>query len=334
MHDELAAVAAALQVNLPGLEQASATSQSYVKAAKEKLLDRLGDQQPLDIVLCGSIAREEASPASDFDYLVVAHGLLEQATHITTVLEAARQTGDDLSLEEPGRWGLFGRVIAASDIVERIGLEEDTNFSHSRRVLTMLESASVYRPDLRASLLHNIVQRYLADHTPGNLVPRFLLNDVLRYWRTMTVDYQAKLWADRSDDKWGSRYLKLIISRKLTVAGTITSLFRTPDNAESYLVDEFNKPPLARLAALRHVANSDELREALTTVFCIADAFTSAMASDEFRSEVSNVTSKNDPKAPQSFLDMVDQGRLLQSALERLFFDSDLSDLSRTYLSF
>src|SRR5207247_550348 len=101
--------------------------------------------------------------------------------------------------------------------------------------------------------LTRLVDRYLLDYQtkPKPGVPRFLVNDVVRYWRTIAVDYQAKKW-DELDENWGLRYLKLIVSRKLTFAGTLVSLFIpaiTHKNVDrEMLVRQFGMPPLARLA--------------------------------------------------------------------------------------
>ena len=95
--------------------------------------------------------------------------------------------------------------------------------------------------------MRSILKRYLVDyHNFENVSPlhkrgvaRFLLNDVVRYWRTVAVDYQAKRWDELSppagafqeDDglgleppKWGLRYIKLRSSRKLAFVGSLVSL--------------------------------------------------------------------------------------------------------------
>lgn len=65
----------------------------------------------------------------------------------------------------PGRRGLFGHIASAPGLTERIGLEQDTNVSTTRRLLVLEESVSVYRPDRRLELLRAILERYLFD--PG-----------------------------------------------------------------------------------------------------------------------------------------------------------------------
>ena len=338
MHPDLEGALTTLGISakVPTLRAAAELSQQILGDSREFLqLEMPAADSPLDVVAVGSIARGEASNASDFDYLVIAHGLPEKAAETKRMLEAVeRLRKEKLRLKRPGSTGMFGKVIPAAELTERIGLQEDTNLSHSRRMLLLEESVSLYQPAKHQKLIALILDRYLSDYdTPKRGVPRFLLNDVIRYWRTIAVDYQAKRWEQVEPD-WGLRYLKLIISRKLTFAGTLASLFLCESASREYFCDQFEKPPLARLAQLHEHLESG-LLPSLRCTFEIAEEFAARLQDEEFRKEAQAVGERRDIDPESRFGQMRDRARILQSELERIFFDSArLGDQSRKYLSF
>ena len=149
MHPELASAVHALGIteDTRPLETASNFSRKLVDDSRQFLADKLSPDLPVDVVVFGSIAREEASTASDLDYLVITHGLLDDpGAGVQEVIEALEQLRDDeLGLEAPGGTGIFGKLVAAPDLVERVGLEDDTNPHHTRRILLLTESVSILR---------------------------------------------------------------------------------------------------------------------------------------------------------------------------------------------
>ena len=69
-----------------------------------------------------------------------------------------------------------------------------------------------------------MLDRYLAEGRSDHRPPRFFLNDVMRYWRTIAVDFAGK---HREDErKWGLRNAKLRTSRKMLFAGGLVPILR------------------------------------------------------------------------------------------------------------
>lgn len=363
LHPVLGAAVEKLAIELPALNEAARRSRGLIDRATSDLRNAVPlpeEPLPLDVVLLGSAARQELTGESDFDYLVIAHGipgLLEdpvtkQPVHATRKMLAALQ---DLqrgeALARAGGTGMFGQIVSAPDLIERIGLEKDTNETHSHRILLLEESVSIYQPELRERLLRAMLDRYLDDYRsePKTGVPRFLLNDVERYWRTICVDYQAKHWRQlplrlraelgpADEFEWGLRYFKLLISRKLTFVGTVTSLIlckhlgiKQPD--VGFLYEQFEMPALARLAQLHeHIPNDrfSDLGEALR----VADEFNAKLSTEEFRDQAKRARDRSEIGENGELQAMRERADDLQACLERIFFSEPLRSASETYLSF
>ena len=301
----------------------------------------LGDQ--LDIVVCGSMARHEMSGASDFDYLIIAHGLVEDASKTRAFRVACDEWSDQRAIDRPGATGIFGKVISVSELVEQIGLEFDTNRSLTRRILLIEEGNSVLEPTLHRRFVKVAFSRYLADTPYVNTgPPRFLFNDISRYWRTVAVDYQAKVWERLDETGWGLRYLKLRISRKLTFAASLVPLLlvslRRPEDIGAFLLEQYVEfPPLARLAQLTaYVGDDSAAQQALRDILLCADAFADFLADSERREQAVAVTALElEGGAESAFTQMRDHSSHLQACLEVLFLDSHvLGPPGRKYLTF
>jgi hypothetical protein len=364
LHPVLRAAVEKLRIELPALVEAARRSRSLVERATADLRRAVplpeGDALPLDVVLLGSAARQELTGESDFDSLVIAHGIpgfvnddvTEQPVPATRKMAAALQdlqTGE--ALAGAGATGMFGQIISAPDLIERIGLEKDTNETHSHRILVLEESVSIYQPDLRELLIRSMLERYLYDYRgdPKVGVPRFLLNDVERYWRTICVDYQAKHWRQLplrfrtaldpdAEFEWGLRYFKLLISRKLTFVGTMTSLLlckhlevEQPD--VEFLFGQFDMPALARLAQLHEHLSAERLDD-LAEVLRVADEFSAKLATEEFRDLAKRARDRSEISENDELRAMRTRADELQACLGRIFYSDPLRPISQTYLSF
>jgi hypothetical protein len=174
-------------------------------------LQELQHSHDVAVVLMGSWGRAEVTAGSDDDFMVLVHG--GDGESVEPSVEAVAE----ILNHPPGSQRIFGVPVFSERLVEDIGLDRDDNKNLTRRMLLMLESTAVTGKDPYELVRGELLDRYLDESVKPYRPPRFLLNDVVRYWRTICVDFAGK--EREGPEKWGLRNAKLRTSRKILFAG-------------------------------------------------------------------------------------------------------------------
>lgn len=296
-------------------------------AERSERLEVLAHASDVSIVLMGSWGRAEVTAASDDDFMLLVHGAEREG------VEPSVEAVADVLDSSPGTQGIFGVPVFSERLVHDIGLDRDDNSNLTRRMLFMLESVPVTGVEAYRAVREGVLDRYLDESVKAYRPPRFLLNDVVRYWRTICVDFAGK--EHEGPKKWGLRNAKLRTSRKILFAGgllPVLECFRFDlEKIRDYLEEQLDMLPTDRIAQsfLEHKAVEPGAR-----TFGAYDEFVGRMNDEEFRSELRDVVRDNSADS-SAFADIQRIGHELQDGLLALLYETRaLPQVVRDYAIF
>jgi len=307
-----------LGAELPNLVAARARTAEAVAARRAALADL-----PLDprasVVLFGSWGRRELTRRSDDDWALLVDGAARDGVEPEPeALAAALGDGS----RGPGRSGVFGGRIFGDDLLSRIGLDADSNTNLTRRMLLMLESQPVAGDDVHRRCWEQVLDGYLEDADRPYRPPRFFLNDLIRYWRTICVDFVGK--EREGGEKWGIRNAKLRTSRKVLFAAGLVPLLQTHrfnrEERRAYLAAQLAAPATDRLAAAFLDCGA---RDAGVRALSAYDRWLGVLDDPRRRAELESLTKETAHTSPV-FRDVRRHATELHRGLLVLLFDTPL----------
>ncbi len=187
------------------------------------------------VYLIGSYGRGEASNHSDLDLFIVGGRTekdrdlknLEEILIKAELIKATRK----LDFPEFSGDGEHLTHYTVDELVETLGTRDDdkTN-TFTARLLLLLESRPLLEKSFYSGVISKVIAAYWKDYTSheSDFVPSFLVNDILRLWRTFCVNYEVGSTHEKeTPDQKAKRKLKnykLKHSRLLTCYSALVYL--------------------------------------------------------------------------------------------------------------
>jgi hypothetical protein len=283
--------------------------------ARRKQIAEVEHDPDSAVVLVGSWGRAEVTGGSDDDFIVLVDG--PERDEVRPQPEELREIFRD----GPAAEGALGQVVFGDKPVEQIGLDADSNHNLTHRMLLLLESVPVSGDDVYSAVRVKILNRYLDGSVKAFRPPRFLLNEMVRYWRTMCVDFAAKEYA--GPDKWGLRNAKLRTSRKMLFASGLLPILEgvclDREEIPEFLRAEFATLPADRVA--RSFLKWGAVDSGVRTLGAY-DTFLGRLNEDDFREELRGVN-RDTAADSDAFREACDLAKELEAGLLSLLFETE-----------
>jgi hypothetical protein len=255
---------------------------AFSKGKLTALRAGLAESQPVSSLseLCiyatGSYGRGEASDYSDVDLFFVQAGSQESNAisrlDMIKLFSSVVQIADALDFPAFSNDGEYLWILYTDDIRDMLGGREDDHQNvFTARMLLLLESSPLFNDKMYQQLVENIVGAYYRDYPDHaqDFRPVFLINDILRYWKTLCLNYEHR--RNKPDDnkeakrKQQIKNFKLKYSRLLSCFGTVIAVCAkaAPITKEAILALTTQSPLERFLSATEGASGLNGLRDSV-----------------------------------------------------------------------
>lgn len=249
------------------LNEAKKFSDEKLKALKDDF--RTYSNVPVCAITFGSFARREATSQSDLDYIVITDDEELGQEVLAQFPKFLKRHG----IRTPSAGGAFGGITQQDELIKNVGGRNDDNDSLTKRLLFLMESECLVGDDTYGEIQDKLISVYVKDAITEHQICQFLLNDLIRYYRTICVDFEYKTC--ELSKSWGDRNLKLMFSRKLMFFSGILVVAQTAQSTGSHkkavLKHFFNRTPIERVREICEGRADAALRLYSEFICCIGD---------------------------------------------------------------
>ena len=216
---------------------------------------------PIAIFFAGSLARLEIGEKSDLDLFVTADEDSQLRSSLCKYMLFSHliRLNERLGFPPFSNDGEYLNIYFVEDMKNGTGSRrDDSDNLFTARMLLMLESKPLIQKKRFYQHLKSILEHYYRDEKgKKSFRPLFLLNDLLRYWRTLGLNYEET----RHDQErpWRKKNINLKFSRMMTVFSMVLPLVAAPISSAEDMKKYCDLSPLERLAVGLDLLGDDKL---------------------------------------------------------------------------
>ncbi len=233
------------------LQQRAANAELKLNSVRQAVAKHLA-KKPMHYsgFCCGSLGRGDFGKTSDLDIFVFSKKDEDERTRLSDreLLSELISVNKELSFPEFSNDGMFLKILSFPEMKKSIGYPKDDEKNlFTSRMLMLLESKPLFNENLYNSQMNEIVNLYFRDDVDRHsFKPLFLLNDILRFWRTLCLNYE--IVRNDTTKPFRKKNINLKFSRMLTVFATILPIISKHQCSKEDVLSLCKQPPLNQLA--------------------------------------------------------------------------------------
>lgn len=251
--------------NSSSVQERFKSAKTQLKKIKDEFANQLNSEKHKHITIyCGgSLGRGDVGKKSDLDLFILSENEngKERRLDGLKLLSKIITINDKLDYPEFSNDGQFIKIYSFPEMLGALGSPRDDNENlFTVRMLMLLESKCIFNQEKYSEFIVKSIDHYFRDSRgKKSFKPLFILNDLLRFWRTLCLNYE--LIRDNHERPWRKKNINLKFSRMLTVFATILPIIS--DNAfnKEKLYVLVKLPPLERLAKGLNYINDTNLHK-------------------------------------------------------------------------
>lgn len=288
--------------------QCKTDADNAIKKMREVASELFEGRSDIIIGVNGSVARREYTSGSDVDHFFLSTVYDScNRVDVSTEEKSFREALESKGLKMPANGGVFEGALYEGKLLHPIGGDEDTNKTLTRRMLFLLEGEWIFNQSAFDELRRQLIAQYVSDGLEDDKLALYLLNDIIRYWRTICIDFEYK--TSGGEKPRAIRLAKLRVSRMLLCFAGIVAV------AEAH--DQTAVKKRARLVELFSMQGIDRLDTSLDNKFTEAKEcygkFLLKLDDPDFRSKLE--LRGQEGMDTQEYTDMVELARNFKAEL-------------------